>query len=176
MAPRKGRQRTISAPAEVRQRREGRERRGSVCGAGARVLWSEAGRHYIASSVTGRSTSRARGPTPTSGKVQPVSLVQLVLLLGRAIGSCSPTAISIFFKKQITEIYFSFHILQFYTPTARQESGRDLYINKYKFYLRRGLWRGPTAPLPGGRPPAAKWWGGRGPAARQGGGRLPPRI
>ena len=71
-----------------------------------------------------------------------------------------------FFKKDFTEIYFSFHILQFHTPTARQGGGRDLYVNKYKFYLRRGPWRGPAAPLSGGRPPAA----------RQGGGRLPPRI
>ena len=38
-------------------------------------------------------------------------------------------------------------------PTARQGGGRGLYINKYKFYLRIGPWRGPAAPLPGGRPP-----------------------
>ena len=90
--------------------------------------------------------------------------------------------IFMFFKNIFfTEIYFRFHILQFYTPTARQGGGRgrggmDLYINKNKFILCRGPWREPAAPLPGGRPPAANWWGGRGPAARQGGGRLPPQI
>ena len=50
-------------------------------------------------------------------------------------------------------------------PAARQEGGRDLYVNK-KIYLRGRPWREPAAPLPGGR----------GPAARQGGGRLPPQI
>ena len=49
-------------------------------------------------------------------------------------------------------------------PTARQGGGRDLYINKNKFVLRRGLWREPAAPLPGGRPPAAPPVGGRGAA------------
>ena len=29
-----------------------------------------------------------------------------------------------FFKKKITEIYFGFQNLQFYTPTARQGGGR----------------------------------------------------
>ena len=28
------------------------------------------------------------------------------------------------FQKKFTEIYFSFHILQFYTPTARRRGGR----------------------------------------------------
>ena len=76
-----------------------------------------------------------------------------------------------FFKKKITEIYFGFQNLQFYTPTARQGgdrgptapllSGRDLFANKNKIYLRINPWWGPAAPLLGGRPPTAKWWGGR---------------
>ena len=41
-----------------------------------------------------------------------------------------------FFKKKFTEIYFWFQVLQFYTPTARQEGGRDLYVNKKKFAQR----------------------------------------
>ena len=53
-------------------------------------------------------------------------------------------------------MYFRFHILQFYTPTARQGGGRDLYINKYKFFC---------AEAPGGSL-----------HARQGGGRLPPKY
>ena len=81
-----------------------------------------------------------------------------------------------FSKKKFTEIYFWFQILQFYTPTARQGGGRDLYVNKYNFFLRRGPWREPAAPLPGGRPPPAPSLGGRGPAARQRGGRPPPRT
>ena len=50
-----------------------------------------------------------------------------------------------FSKTFFTEIYFQFHNLQFYTPTARQgggrgpaarqEGGRDLFVNK-KIYLR----------------------------------------
>jgi len=61
-------------------------------------------------------------------------------------------------------------VLQFYTPTAwqgggrgptaRQGSGRDLYVNKNKFILRRGPWREPATPLPGGRTPAAPPVGG----------------
>ena len=43
-----------------------------------------------------------------------------------------------FSKTFFTEIYFQFHNLQFYTPTARQGGGR-----------------GPTARLRGGRHPAA---------------------
>ena len=68
-----------------------------------------------------------------------------------------------FSKKKFTEIYFWFQVLQFYTPTARQGGGRgptarqvggrDLYINKNKFFLRKGPWREPAAPLPGGRIP-----------------------
>ena len=79
-----------------------------------------------------------------------------------------------FSKKNFTEIYFCIQVLQFYTPaarqgggrgpTARQVGGRDLYVNKIKFFLHRGPWREPAAPLPGGRPPAANWWGGRGAA------------
>ena len=79
-----------------------------------------------------------------------------------------------FSKKKFTEIYFWIQVLQFYTPaarqgggrgpTARQVGGRDLYVNKNKIFLRRGPWREPAAPLPGGRPPAANWWGGRGAA------------
>ena len=79
-----------------------------------------------------------------------------------------------FFKKKFTEIYFWFQVLQFCTPTAwqgggrgptaRQVSGRDLYVNKNKFILRRDPWREPAAPCR--RPPAA----------RQGGGRIPPQI
>ena len=56
-----------------------------------------------------------------------------------------------FSKKKFTEIYFWFQVLQFYTPTARQGGGRgptdrqvggrDLYVNKNKFILRRGPWR-----------------------------------
>ena len=75
------------------------------------------------------------------------------------------------FQKKITEIYFGFQNLQFYTPTARQGGGRgptapllggrDLFANKNKIYLRINPWWGPAAPLPGGRPPTAKWWGGR---------------
>ena len=44
-------------------------------------------------------------------------------------------------------------------PTARQVGGRDLYVNKNNFFLRRGPWREPAAPLPptggaaGGLPP-----------------------
>ena len=48
------------------------------------------------------------------------------------------------FQKKITEIYFWFQILQFYTPTARQGGGRgptarqgdgkDLYVNKNIFF------------------------------------------
>ena len=69
--------------------------------------------------------------------------------------------IFVFFKKKITEIYFCIQVLQFYTPaarqgggrgpTARQVGGRDLYVNKNKFFLRRGPWREPAAPLPSGR-------------------------
>ena len=44
-----------------------------------------------------------------------------------------------------TEIYFRFHILQFYTPTARQGGGRDLHVNKYIFFC---------AESPGGSRPA----------------------
>ena len=60
-------------------------------------------------------------------------------------------------------------------PTARQGGGRDLYINKNKFILRRGPWREPAAPcraagpLPGGRPPAAPPVGGRGPTTNTAG-------
>ena len=36
----------------------------------------------------------------------------------------------IFQNRFFTEIYFRFHILQFYTPTARQGGGRDLHVNK----------------------------------------------
>ena len=81
--------------------------------------------------------------------------------------------IFVFFKKN-TEIYFWFQVLHFYPPTARQGGGRgptarpgggrDLYVNKNKFILRRGPWREPAAPLPGGRPPAAPHVGGRGAA------------
>jgi len=38
--------------------------------------------------------------------------------------------IFIFLKTFFTEIYFQFHILQFYTPTARQGGGSDLHVNK----------------------------------------------
>ena len=79
-------------------------------------------------------------------------------------------------KTFFAEIYFQFYNLQFCTPTvlqgggrgpaARQEGGRDLFVNK-KNYLRGRPWREPAAPLPGGRPPAATPLGGRG------GGRLP---
>ena len=69
-----------------------------------------------------------------------------------------------FSKSFFIEIYFRFHNLQDYTPTARQGGGRgptarpgggrDLYVNKNKFILRRGPWREPAAPLPaGGLPP-----------------------
>ena len=81
------------------------------------------------------------------------------------------TKFSLHFSKKITEIYFGFQNLQFYTPTARQGGGRgptapllggrDLFANKNKIYLRINPWWGPAAPLPGGRPPTAKWWGGR---------------
>ena len=84
-----------------------------------------------------------------------------------------------FFKKKIYRNIFlvlGFTVLYPYRPagrrgggrgpTARQGGGRDLYINKNKFILRRGPWREPAAPPVGGR----------GPAARQGGGRLPPRT
>ena len=57
--------------------------------------------------------------------------------------------IFIFFKNIFTEIYFWFHNLQFYIPTARQ---------------------GATARLRGGRPPTARWRGGR-QADRPAGGR-----
>ena len=80
--------------------------------------------------------------------------------------------IFIFLKTFFTEIYFRFHILQFYTPTARQGGGRDLHVNKYNFFLRGGSWREPTAPMPGAGGGAAG-----SPPARAGGGRLtPPNI
>jgi len=73
-----------------------------------------------------------------------------------------------------TEIYFRLNILQICTPTARPvggrgpaanwPGGRDLNINKKYIYLHGGPWRGPAAPLPGGRPPAAPPVGGRGAA------------
>ena len=44
-----------------------------------------------------------------------------------------------FLKTFFIEIYFQFHILQFYTPTARQRGGRDLHVNKYIFFTRRPL-------------------------------------
>ena len=57
------------------------------------------------------------------------------------------------FQKKITEIYFGFQNLQFYTPTARQGGGRgptapllggrDLFANKNKIYLRINPWWGP---------------------------------
>jgi len=63
---------------------------------------------------------------------------------------------SFFFQKKITEIYFDFQNLQFYTPTARQGGGRgptapllggsDLFANKNKIYLRINPWWGPAAP------------------------------
>ena len=56
-----------------------------------------------------------------------------------------------FSKIFFTEIYFRFHNLQFYTPTARQGGGSDLYVNKNNFYLRVGRWRELAAPLPPGR-------------------------
>ena len=62
---------------------------------------------------------------------------------------CSVFLFLYFSKLFFTKIYFRFDILQFYTPTARQGSGRDLYVNKNKFILHRGPWREPAAPLPG---------------------------
>ena len=59
-----------------------------------------------------------------------------------------------FLKTFFTEIYFRFHILQFYTPTARQGGGRDLHVNKYNFFLREGTYRpveGRQAARPSGR-------------------------
>ena len=52
-----------------------------------------------------------------------------------------------------------FTVLYPYRPAG---GGRDLYINKNKFILRRGPWREPAALLPGGRPPVAPPVGGRG--------------
>ena len=72
--------------------------------------------------------------------------------------------IFVFFKKKITEIYFWFQVLQFYTPIARQgggrgptarpRGGRDLYVNKNKFILRRGPWREPAARQGGRQAPS----------------------
>ena len=78
--------------------------------------------------------------------------------------------IFVFFLKKLQKYIFGF---RFYSSiplpsgrgsTARQVGGRDLYVNKNKKNLRRGPWREPAAPLPGGRPPAANWQGGRGAA------------
>ena len=52
-----------------------------------------------------------------------------------------------FSKKKFTEIYFCIYVLQFYTPTARQVGGRDLYINKNKFFCAEVL--GGCLPHPG---------------------------
>ena len=83
--------------------------------------------------------------------------------LKRSHSGTAPFLFLHFSKKKFTEIYFWIQVLQFYTPaarqgggrgpTARQVGGRDLYINKNKIFLRRGPWREPAAPLPGGRPP-----------------------
>ena len=55
---------------------------------------------------------------------------------------CSSLPFFIYFLKHFfIEIYFWFHNLQFYTPTARQEGGRGP----------TACLRGPAAPLPGGR-------------------------
>ena len=70
--------------------------------------------------------------------------------------------IFVFFKKNYRNIFLvlGFTVLYPYRPvggrqgpTARQGGGRDLYVNKNKFILRRGPWREPAAPLPGGRLP-----------------------
>ena len=69
-----------------------------------------------------------------------------------------------------TEIYFRFHILQFYTPSARQGGGRDLHINKYIFFC---------AEAPDGSlPPPCRAAGTCRPVEGQqaAGGRLPPKY
>ena len=95
---------------------------------------------------------------------------------GRASLFRSASFLFLYFSKVFfTEIYFQFHNLQFCTPTARQgggrgpaarqEGGRDLYINK-KNYLRGGPWRESAAPLP-----PLHWAAG---ACRPAGGRQAP--
>ena len=76
-------------------------------------------------------------------------------LMGRTRGHLGVFFISIFFKKNYKNIFSISHFIFLY-PYRPAGGGRDLYVNKYKFYLRRGPWRGPAAPLPGGRPPAAR--------------------
>ena len=64
----------------------------------------------------------------------------------------------IFQKKNVQKYIFGFRFYSFVPlppgrgPTAQQGGGRDLYVNKNKFIFRRGPWREPAAPLPGGRP------------------------
>ena len=81
-----------------------------------------------------------------------------------------------FLKTFFTKIYFQFHNLQFYTPTARQgggrgpatlqEGSRDLYVNKKILFARM--------PLAGAcRPPAGRQAPCRHSTGRQGGSRLP---
>ena len=54
----------------------------------------------------------------------------------------------IFQKKIYRNIFF---VLDF--TVIYPWGGRDLYVNKNKNFLRRGPWRVPAAPLPGGRIP-----------------------
>ena len=64
-----------------------------------------------------------------------------------------------FLKMFFTEIYFRFHILQFYTPTAQQGGGRDLHVNKYNFFY---------AEAPGGSLPPGGGAAGSPPAPVEG--------
>ena len=72
----------------------------------------------------------------------------------------------IFLKIFFTEIYFRFHNLQFYTPTARQGAaggGRDLYVNKKNLFTQRPLAGACRPPIgrQGGLPPLHWAAGGR---------------
>ena len=111
---------------------------------------------------------KTQGRRRNGGSTNQASYSYLVIGPNLAYGVFSSFLFLYFSKTFFTEIYFQFHNLQFYTPTARQGGGRDLYVNKNNFYLRGGSWREPAAPPLGGRE------GRQGPAARQGWQASPP--
>ena len=77
-----------------------------------------------------------------------------------------------FLKMFFTEIYFRFHILQFYTPTARQGGGRDLHVNKYNFFCAEA--HGGSLPSPCRTAGTCRPVEGR--QAARPAGRLPPKY
>ena len=78
-----------------------------------------------------------------------------------ASGQIGRLFIFIFFKMFFIEIYFWFHILQFYTPTVQRGGGRDLHVNKHNFFCAEASGGSLPPPCRAAGSPPARWRGGR---------------